>query len=258
MSESAETPADVAAYDIPIPGVICWRCGLISPNPTRCLHCSAPLVEPALNPNNEAASYQTAFKSLLISFAILLASGIAHGVILSFVASDVDAIDESLRHQLLTEMLAVEVFDSIVIAIVITTYGAHSRLPKPSSARKKISWALSLPVLAGLLAFNLLYHWILRTYLQVPWVEEELAEKIDWRLILVFCVQPAIVEEFYFRGFALGTLEKVTKWRTAVWISALMFGMAHLAVPLSIPYLVVFGVVIGLVRVNCGTISFLP
>jgi membrane protease YdiL (CAAX protease family) len=73
-------------------------------------------------------------------------------------------------------------------------------------------------------------------------------------LVLAICVQPAIFEELFFRYLTLGHLRSVTGVHGAVWVSSLIFGLAHLGVPLSIPMLVVVGVVLGYARVWSGSL----
>ena len=62
----------------------------------------------------------------------------------------------------------------------------------------------------------------------------------------------AIVEELFFRYLALGTLRRVLGMHGAVWVSAVMFGMAHIFVLPSIPLLTLVGVVLGYMRVWSG------
>jgi Type II CAAX prenyl endopeptidase Rce1-like len=71
-------------------------------------------------------------------------------------------------------------------------------------------------------------------------------------LVLVGCLQPAVVEELFFRYLAFGVLQKWTGVHTAVLISALMFGMAHIFAPLSIPLLMGIGIALGYLRVASG------
>ena len=63
------------------------------------------------------------------------------------------------------------------------------------------------------------------------------------------CVQPAIVEELFFRYLAIGHLRTIVGTHGAVWIAAVMFGVAHLFNPLGVPYLIVAGFVFGYARV---------
>ncbi len=255
MSDSAE-PADVSPVPVePVTEIHCWRCDLSAPaTMAKCPHCGARLATIAPREVAETTGLQALVKALIFSFVFLLVTGIVHGVVVGVMIDDAKVIDDSLRHKLLIELLILEALDSLVIAVVVAKYGASIGSIAPSTGRRVLAWVLSLPLLAGLLAVNTFYHWVLRSYLHVPLLEGELTAKLDALLILTYCVQPAIFEELYFRGFALGTLTKLTNTTAAVLISALMFGMVHLAVPLSIPYLIGFGLVFGFIRLNCGTI----
>src|SRR5262249_7633765 len=103
---------------------------------------------------------------------------------------------------------------------------------------------------------NLAYHFVLRTILREPLIADEMVAQLGmspW-VLLAYCIQPAIVEELFFRGLALGSLRNVTGVHSAVFISSVMFGMAHIGVPISIPYLVVVGIALGYVRVASGSL----
>src|SRR5205814_1772114 len=76
---------------------------------------------------------------------------------------------------------------------------------------------------------------------------------IGWAIATI-CIQPAIVEELFFRYIALGTLTRVMGIAGALCVSSVMFGMAHSSVLLSIPILTVVGAGLGLVRVLSGSI----
>ena len=75
-----------------------------------------------------------------------------------------------------------------------------------------------------------------------------------WAVLLI-CVQPAIFEELAFRGIIQGSLERFLGAREALIVSALMFGILHLSI-LSLPHLLVMGLVLGWLRLKTG--SLLP
>jgi membrane protease YdiL (CAAX protease family) len=64
----------------------------------------------------------------------------------------------------------------------------------------------------------------------------------------MICLQPAIIEELFFRYIAFGVLYRVTGLHSAVWVTAVMFAAVHLYNPLGMPYLFVVGVVFGYAR----------
>ena len=72
-------------------------------------------------------------------------------------------------------------------------------------------------------------------------------------VILVFCIQPAVIEELAFRGVILGSLRRVLGRRDAVIVSALMFMVLHLSV-LSFPHLLLIGLVLGYLRIRSGSL----
>jgi membrane protease YdiL (CAAX protease family) len=108
-------------------------------------------------------------------------------------------------------------------------------------------WLSFLAALALALLINQAYHKVLTNFLRLHWAGEE-AWDISVVTILLVVVQPAIIEELFFRYFALGSLTKITGAHSAVIISGVLFGFAHIYAPLSMPYLVVLGIFLGYSR----------
>jgi membrane protease YdiL (CAAX protease family) len=75
-----------------------------------------------------------------------------------------------------------------------------------------------------------------------------------WRMVvLVGCVQPAIVEELAFRGVILSAMLQILGRRDAIIVSALLFMLLHLAV-LGFPHLLLIGLALGYMRVRSGSL----
>jgi uncharacterized protein len=68
-------------------------------------------------------------------------------------------------------------------------------------------------------------------------------------------VQPAIVEELFFRHLVLGSLRTTLGGHGAVWLSSVMFALAHIGTPISLPVLMVLGVVLGYARWGSGGLA---
>ncbi|MGE3808729.1 MAG: lysostaphin resistance A-like protein, partial [Gemmataceae bacterium] len=126
----------------------------------------------------------------------------------------------------------------------------------PTVETRLLTWFSGLPALVGLLGKNLAYHALLKRVINSPgWLDQlTIKQQVNLLSILVICVQPAIVEELYFRYLALGTLRRFMGVHGAVLISSVMFGLAHLGVPLSVPMLTVIGVGLGYLRVYSGSL----
>ncbi len=69
---------------------------------------------------------------------------------------------------------------------------------------------------------------------------------------LAVCVQPALMEELFFRYLALGVLRSSVGVHTAVLVTSVMFAMAHIGAPLGLPVLFVLGIGLGYARVASG------
>jgi membrane protease YdiL (CAAX protease family) len=116
------------------------------------------------------------------------------------------------------------------------------------------AWLAAGPVLLVLLALNLGYHFLLSRFLRVAPVQDPVIAHFGLTPLvwLAYCVQPAVVEELFFRYLALGWLRSASGTHAAVLVSSVMFGVAHIGVPLSIPMLIVLGVGLGYLRVAGG------
>lgn len=73
--------------------------------------------------------------------------------------------------------------------------------------------------------------------------------------VLFTCVQPAIFEEVAFRGFLFNNILQVTTPRGAVYITAFVFGIIHLAV-ISMMWLVPLGLAFAMLRVRYNTLWY--
>jgi membrane protease YdiL (CAAX protease family) len=234
----------------------CWRCGLeASDDLELCPHCAAQLRTPApaeTAPRGRPASGADPLKTLMWSFALLLLTGMVHSFVLGVRFADADELDPETRQQVLMQMLVVEGLDTLVVAAVFAMCRTIP-LKEPASARQRAAaWTLWLPALTLMLGVNHLYHVFLRMILHVPPLEQQVMEETGWLAFLVICVQPAIIEEVYCRGFVMGNLLTYVSRHSAVWISAVMFGLLHVASPLSIPYLIAVGVCLGYLRLASG------
>jgi ABC-2 type transport system permease protein/sodium transport system permease protein len=78
-----------------------------------------------------------------------------------------------------------------------------------------------------------------------------------WLLSIAFV--PAIFEELFFRGFLYSSLERTRSPRTAILVTAVLFGLFHVAAPsfLAVERLLpsmMLGVILGVVRWRSGSI----
>jgi uncharacterized protein len=73
--------------------------------------------------------------------------------------------------------------------------------------------------------------------------------------ILFICVQPAIFEEVAFRGFMFSNLQRVATPTSAIYITAFLFGIMHLAI-ISLLWLIPIGLVFAFLRVKFNTLWY--
>ena len=86
----------------------------------------------------------------------------------------------------------------------------------------------------------------------------EMAKQVPsvWAALLVFALMPAITEEVAFRGFILSGLRRTYSARTAVILSALLFGFLHVLLSLfqQLFGATVLGLVLGFLALRTGSL----
>jgi membrane protease YdiL (CAAX protease family) len=240
--------------------VTCWRCGKTpGAESAVCPYCRARLAaeDPISNEGRrkrrrppEAGGDPGIGPVLYLYMAILLTSVIYGWAINFSMDRNAPVNDEAIRAHLY-KMLAVGLVDTVLVLIGIAWAGRPAASPPIGIGRKLSAWAVATPALALLLVLNFGYFRLLKDYIGLPVAENPFANKPDlvpW-LVLIICVQPALVEELFFRYLALGHLRGVVGTHGAVLVSSVMFGLAHIFNPLGIPYLIVAGMVFGYARV---------
>jgi len=252
-------------FDVPpklLTHVECRRCGKpISGDQPCCPYCAAPLgVDSHSNPALKsyaarsllAAESATAVTRVLIFYLLLLAMHLAGHLMVR------ELVNEHIRIRPNADpRLDITICGELIGAAILLVALAKIPLPPPIAAsslkQRRIGACVSPFILAVCLAMNFGYHGLMRNYVQYPFqLRGDSHWPIGWSIVLV-CIQPGIVEELFFRYLTLGTLARVMSVREAVCVSALMFGMAHSGVPMSIPILTIVGVGLGIVRVWSGS-----
>lgn len=244
VDQSDETPA----------AVDCWRCGKsVDAQAATCPFCAARLRETP-RPAQRAIASDDAFVRMLCFFAGLLAVSVGHGLILFGLASAGEFEDPAPEAML----MQIGIFELISTGVVLAALVAV-RVPSEASppfSQRVTAWVVAWPLLAASLAFNVGYHWFLREGLGIPAIESEFAGRTDllpW-VVLLICVQPAIFEELFFRYTAMNVLQTALRPATVILLSSVMFGLAHIGVPLSIPVLVTLGLLLGWMRYASGSV----
>jgi membrane protease YdiL (CAAX protease family) len=230
----------------------CWRCRKPYGDEPACPHCGAlsassrPYQPPGPTPEGVVLA-----GIMYVYGALLVASLLFAGVIkLAFGDKEVDSA------WLLYATIVFQLVDAIIILFAAVKFRAPSETVGPSPASRAAAWTLALPGLAVLVAANLGYHAVLRRFIGTTFhVEVEPLSPLLWVNVLVLCAMPAIIEEIFFRKLALGAMRAVMGTFSAVLISSLMFGLAHIYVALSVPYLVVAGMAFGWARTASGTLA---
>lgn len=257
----ASTPRGVPepgidAETVAVPAVVlqlvrCWRCALEAPPASECARCGASLAPEIRQLGPARQSHAHGLLRMLSAYVALLVTSVAFGLFMHF-ASDDDETPRSLWEITAPEAALAVIWTAIVL-VSVAVLARPATLAARSGAVRATTWLLALPVLAIALGVNLGYHELLRRYVGADWFAEgpvvpPSAAALAWAVAAI-CVQPAVIEELFFRYFALGTLRAYMGDHASVLVSSLMFGVAHLFVPLSVPVLTLVGVVLGYSRI---------
>ncbi|HZZ73566.1 MAG TPA: CPBP family intramembrane glutamic endopeptidase [Pirellulales bacterium] len=265
---------------VSVPTIVCWRCSkFIFANQQYCPFCeadlppylpqggtsaSAPLEStwPALPPLPDAApaarlsAYERLLREraasrtiihVLLVFAVLQITSIVFFTVCRLLAENNHA---DFEHSALVLTGVAEGIDSLVVlaALILLPRLPRRKIPFRMARR---GWIAALPLLVLALILNGCYFWLLRWFLQTPdWLRPEHINDhhLGWSILLT-CIQPAIIEELFFRYLVLGNLREFMGDHGAIWVSSIMFGMAHIGNPLAIPILMVVGATFGYARV---------
>jgi len=162
------------------------------------------------------------------------------------------------KEHFIKNMPIVSIFDSLMI-IIWACFPAYNTF-KIFKFKFKLKWwhpfAFILTVII-LFFIALVFVKFLQWFLEMP--SQSLVKKLTeanysfTSIILLICVQPAIIEELAFRGIVFKVLEKALKPVETVLISGFLFAMLHLSL-ISLPILFLLGIFFGYIRYKTGSI----
>lgn len=263
MSDSrAGEPSDLPSIASPPPEQAdCWRCGKqFDATAIACPYCRArhaprvafdsPLAVretgvgvPPIDPTSPAIrliGYYAALLLMSIVFAAIVRVRFPAG-------EDLSPADQVWL------MYATLVLEAVDTVIVIAAWSALRRPAVPENLRSPaLAWTAAVPALTLLLALNFGYHWLLTQLVPSLDKPEQMLPGREWLYLISYGLQPAMVEEAFFRGLALDWFRTVTTTRAALIISSVMFGLCHIYAPISVPYLITAGIVFGAARLYSG------
>lgn len=237
--------------------VPCWRCGTaVDASDERCPLCAAAIASPSAAGRVLPSPAESSPAVRLIGvFAILMLVSVVQGVAVRPQTLFVPPGGERpLREVLAWTTVAEAVDTALVLAALAMITVRHPPGRLKLGPRVAVWLGFGVPVLAVLLAIDFGYHAWLRELVRMPLIESRIGEEaglLPWWFVLI-CIQPALIEELFFRHLALGVLRSMMAGHAAVFISAVMFAMAHVGVPLSMPYLFLVGIALGYARIAGG------
>ncbi len=155
------------------------------------------------------------------------------------------------KEELYTGLAIVEIADAVLTVVALSLVWRVARQPLPERTRL-LTWGVAFPVLFALLCLNIAYITFLRELFRPMGAPQPERMEVTFATVMLICVQPAIVEELFFRQMVLGVFRKSMNLHAAVWITAAMFAFAHITNPIGMPYLFLGGAVFGYARAFGG------
>lgn len=237
----------------------CWRCSKpYSEHLKDCPYCSAPNRSNRGHSIGRTAAVATTRSPAIVrvvwAFAVLAGFSLLFALLTSQSPPQAQPGTEDWTWEVLGRITVSDLLGTTIMVGAVFVIPVKPLWPDTTRSTKTAAWLYALPVLAAVLAINLGYHWWL---FNIMGAEDALGDfarsSALWpALIVLICVQPAIVEEVFFRHVALGACQEVVSAKSAVLISSILFAMAHLGVPLSIPVLTLLGIALGTLRILSG------
>lgn len=230
----------------------CRRCRKLYPvTAERCPYCGAGNPAHGDKPRNSVASTGGDLQPLNVvigTFGVMLLLSVLF--MIGFAAT-ADLRGDHLRR----ELMAISILEGIDTIIVAVAGVLLLRVPDPRDPTRPLAaWLLSVPILLAALVINHAYHALIHS-LGIP-VHDLPFDPSDSRLLVwglaTICLQPALVEEWFFRGIAWKALRKYLGIHGTVWVVAVMFAAAHIGAFLSIPVLILLGGLLGYARLYSG------
>jgi membrane protease YdiL (CAAX protease family) len=179
-----------------------------------------------------------------VSYALLIGS--------FFLVSIMAAVEGVRSQEEAYGLLAlVEILDAVLVVTALALVWRSARQKLPGGTRL-LTWVTAFPVLCALLSLGIAYTTFLRELARSSGAPEPEQIPLTFVTVMLICVQPALVEELFFRQVVLGVFRKWMNLHAAVWITALMFAVAHINRPIIMPYLLLCGAAFGYARAFGG------
>jgi len=234
--------------------VPCWRCGHHWVAGTEwCRHCQAKLTKQSSQRNEEQFI-------LLNGRMHPLFVGLAFSAAMFTISMFMRLLSETPYFQNGDEVAGMvfmgiwEVMDFLLVLASVLYIGADKTCSLMKFSKTTcFGWA-ALLLLPLIMLINYAYHgivaeWIGWDVLDFGYVDYH---NYFWIILILYCVQPAIVEEVFFRGVMGYCFETVTSPRVSIVLMAILFSLAHVADPISMPYFFFIGLYLGLLRYLSG------
>lgn len=238
----------------------CWRCGKTFAG-NVCPFCNASVPVPERK-DFDTISVPTGHglsgrweppASTLAAYIVLLVLMWALTLIFIVVQS---FSGEDLQENVSFLVFRLFVGEVLMIAVIGTAWRyltPEKIAPSPRPVLSAIFFFLLLPaVLVGAECYMALLPESLRVDEFPDCIRENVPARIFW--LICFCATAPVFEEIFFRRIVLDAFVPFMSPLTAIFVSSLMFTLAHVGLVLSYPLLFLIGFYLGLARVYCNSI----
>lgn len=237
--------------------VSCWRCGKpFSRKLSQCPLCLANNQEyrgsEPLEPVQTVSAQSPAIVRVVWVFVAMALVSLAVAFCVGMTIDlQVPLADQS--EKLLGWTIVAEVVDTFIVIWALFSIPVVP-VPQPERGRA-LACLSSLPLLVAILGINWAYHLAIRSISGVKLEENPLfSGNLLVLQLMAICLQPAIVEELFFRNLAMGAALELVSAPWAVFLTATLFALAHLGQPLGMPVLWLMGLALGYLRLSTGTL----
>ncbi|CAN5177360.1 hypothetical protein BH11PLA2_BH11PLA2_07210 [soil metagenome] len=245
LSEARPLPEDDVFPVVELAQHACWRCELqYAVEELKCPHCRAVNreVTPRRSRSEKSAKPANPMTAMLFAYVAMLFVSVIHAALLISVHKDLN------KDQITVLGTIFAGIDAVITFVALVACKPLYSMQSLTVGRVAGTWVLSVPCFAVLMCLNVLYFNILKDYIGGNgWLDPD-PMVFDWVSIVTICVMPAVMEELFFRYVAFGVLRRVTSLHATVFVTSVMFALAHLYNPLGMPYLFLAGVVFGYAR----------
>ena len=147
----------------------------------------------------------------------------------------------------------------VVLAIIDLIFAFYNGRKSFLFGVNTVYWKPLTMMVGGLIVFAFMVSFVadfLNSNLSDGYNFDPFGESYPLITVIAFhCLYPALFEELAFRGFMINNLQALSNDRTAIGVSAFLFGITHIAF-ISLLWLIPLGLLFGYLRIRYNTLWY--